>query len=363
MTQEDAKYQINPHVRVIHVTPNEILVKHSARSFFSKSWTDKGRTGLLGRLINHMNGQHSLKELHENGVIKPDEYASTLQLVNELVEEHILIKPEHDLVDVYLKVIQGAETSLSDKRIGIIGCGQAGSRIAKQLAQCGIKYLLLSGDSKVHNATSLQRFLSIEPGFVTEGAAVADCLAASLKQYDLASISTITEDSFSKENIRAVFEQCDLVVAALDEYMQSILHTINQQALEAEKPWALTVFDGSEGIAGPIFVPGDTCCFNEFELQGVAAAGSLKRDVITYYDAVNATGQPDLGFAPSPYIDVVTGQLTSGLLNYLTTGRSFLVSRAIRTDFERMSVDYEDIKRIPRCSACTPFRPFRNVFL
>lgn len=363
MMLEDEKYQINPHVRVIHVTPNEILVKHSARSFFSKSWTDKGRTGLLGRLVHHMDGKSSLKELHERGVIQSDEYAGTLQLVTELVDEHILIKAEHDVVDVYLKVIQGANSTLADKRIGIIGCGQAGSRIARQLAQCGVGHLLLSSDTKVQNPATVQRFLSIEPTFITQGQPVADCLAQSLRQFDTCKVTTLTDDSFAKEQIKAVFEQCDFVIAALDEYLQTTLHSINQQALEAEKPWAMVVFDGSEGVAGPIFVPGDTCCYNEFELQGIAAAGSLKRDVITYYDAVTATGQADLGIAPSPYIDVVTGQFTAGLLTYLTSGSSFLVSRAIRTDFERMSVDYEDIKRIPRCSACAPFRPFRNVFL
>lgn len=363
MALENERYQVNPHIRVITVTENEILVKHSARSFFSKSWTDKGRTGLLGRVMNHLNGQRSLKELVENGTIKNEQLADAVSLVQELVEENILINADHDLVDVYLRVIQNADQPLANKRIGIIGCGQAGSRIAKQLAQSGVKHLLIADDAKVQNSRTVQRFLGIEPMFIKEQTAIANCLAESLQQYDLQNISTITEDSFSKENIASVFEQCDFVIAALDEYMQSILHSVNEQALEAEKPWAISIFDGSEGIAGPIFVPGDTCCFNEFDLQGVAAAGTLKRDIITYYDAVSAMGQPDLGIAPPSYVDVVTGQFTSGILNYLTTGRSYLVSRAIRTDFERMSVDYEDVKRIPRCTACAPYRPFRNVFL
>lgn len=363
MALKNEKYQINPHLRVIKVTENEILVKHSARSFFSKNWTDKGRTGLLGRVINHMNSQTNLQDLREKEIVKYEEQEDALQLIEQLIEEKILVEADHDLVDVYYRVIQDAETPLADKRIGVIGCGQSGSRIARQLVQSGIKHLLLADDAKIKNINTVHRFLGIEPRYIQEQAPIADCLAESFQHYDLKCISTITEDSFSKENIAKVFEECDFVVAALDEYMQSILHSVNEQALEADKPWAMTIFDGSEGVAGPIFVPGETGCFNEFDIQGIAAAGTLKRDVITYYDAVSAMGQPDLGIAPPPYVDVVSGQFTAGLLTYLTTGRSYLVSRAIRTDFERMSVDYEDIKRIPRCPACAPFRPFRNVFL
>lgn len=363
MDLKNEKYRINPHLRVIKITENEILVKHSARSFFSKSWMDKGRTGLLGRVINHMSGQINLKKLLESGIIKHEEQEDAQQLIQELIEERILIEADEDLVDVYFRVIQDAETPLANKRIGVIGCGQSGSRIAKQLVQSGIRYLLLADDAKIKNTNTIHRFLGIEPRYLQEHLPIADCLAESLQQFDLKNINTITENSFSKENLAKVFEECDFVVAALDEYMQSILHSINEQALEAEKPWAITIFDGSEGVAGPIFIPGETGCFNEFDVQGIAAAGTLKRDVITYYDAVSSMGQPDLGITPPPYVDVVSGQFTAGLLTYLTTGRSYLVSRAIRTDFERMSVDYEDVKRIPRCPACAPFRPFRNVFL
>lgn len=43
-------------------------------------------------------------------------------------------------------------------------------------------------------------------------------------------------------------------------------------------------------------------------------------------------------------------------------GKQSFESDVQRTDFERMSVDYEDIKTIPRSPARAPFRPFRNVF-
>ncbi|MYH45671.1 MAG: hypothetical protein F4008_02580 [Gammaproteobacteria bacterium] len=363
ITSFNQVYKINPHLKVIRITNNEIIARHSARSAFSRSWCDTGRTGLIGKLIGHLDGASSLNDLVERGIIKETEVEDAQSIIDQLREEDILIELDSDLVAVYLQTIYQAEQPFTQNHVGIIGCGQAGSRIARHLAVAKVQKITLCDDAITEDPIVIQRMLSIDPLHVEKNAPVAKCLAKSLEPYGVNHIRCVTEDSLADSQIRRVFEECDFVIVALDEYLSSVLHRANEHALNVDKPWASVVMDGSEGIAGPIYIPGDTCCFNEFEQQGLATAGTFKKDVLTYFDALDSQEKRSLGITLPPHLDIICGQLSAGVLMYFGTGSSFLVGRAIRTDFDRMSIDYEDIKSLPRCPACAPYRPFRHQFL
>ena len=47
----DAKFMINPYVRVIQCGNNEVLVKHGSRSRFSELIRDDAKSGLLARIL------------------------------------------------------------------------------------------------------------------------------------------------------------------------------------------------------------------------------------------------------------------------------------------------------------------------
>jgi bacteriocin biosynthesis cyclodehydratase domain-containing protein len=362
MGMNDRVLRINPHLRVISVTDNEIVAKHGTRSAFARTWRDHGRTGFLGSLIRAIDGKTSVRALIAGGLCGEADVADARALVAELVEANVLVGAEDDVCDVYLRTIQGADQPLTDQRVGIVGCGQLGSRIARHLVQAGVGYVTLLDDARAEDVPTARRLLGLHPDSVQPGAHLARCLSVDLDRLAVRNIAVMTDDGLTEQAFTTLFERCDFVVAALDEYLVSVLDAINEAALTAEKPWVMVAMDGSEGIAGPLFVPGDTCCFSEFEIQGVAASGMMKRDVLTFRDAEYGRRRA-MGVGLPPYVDILCGQAAAGALSFLATGRSFLLGRAIRTDFERMSVDYEDIRRLPRCPACGPFRPFRNVFL
>jgi len=355
---------INPYLRVVRISKNEVMVKHGSRSPFTKTWSDRARTGMVGRILQHYDsGPTCLDVLIEAGSLAEEERTEASSFVEDLIDEGVLIRPEQDVINAYLGAIHGIESDLTNKRVGLLGSGQLGSRIARQLVQMGLNKLFILDDSVVTNVATTSRFVDLPVAGMKEGASMAAILAEQLKPHDLEILSYQSPESISDEDIEQLFEESDFVIAAFDELLTARLHVVNRVALEAEKPWASIYVDGSEGVVGPIYVPGDTACYNEFEQQAFAVSGFLKKEVLTYYDHLAGKTAASVGVSLPPFIDIVSGQLTSGVLAYLASGRSFLVGRAIRNDFERMAVDYEDIHRIPRCPACAPFRPFRHVFL
>ncbi len=149
-------YKVNPHLKVIRITNNEIMVRHSARSAFSRTWCDTGRTGLIGKLVGHLDGDSSLGDLVERGVIKEAEVEDAQSIIDQLRGEDILIEPDNDLVAVYLHTIYQAEQPFTQSHVGIIGCGQAGSRIARHFAVAKIQKITLCDDVVVENPTIIQ---------------------------------------------------------------------------------------------------------------------------------------------------------------------------------------------------------------
>jgi bacteriocin biosynthesis cyclodehydratase domain-containing protein len=122
--------------------------------------------------------------------------------------------------------------------------------------------------------------------------------------------------------------------------------------------------DGSEALVGPLYVPGETCCYNEFEIQHEATLVGMKDNYLLYKEALSEGRLDGSHLALPPYLNAAAALAATGVLRFLLSGKSFLVGRCTRLDFERMSVDYEEVMRLPRCPACSPRRPgHRHLFM
>ena len=360
----EKKYKLNVNLKSVFITNNEVVIKHGSRSVFSKILSDHANTNIIGPLVRAFRKPASLKELLDQNTFDNRFYDDIVSIVSTLVKEGVLVDAAEGIAESYLRAIQGATTSLSISHVGLIGCGQAGARIARHLALLGVGKLSLLDDAPVPTDEGIRRLACFAAGSLREEkCTLVENLATNLDAEAQRPIATVSGTTLDELTVGEIFEVCDFVIAAFDEYRLSLLHMVNQQALDADKPWVSLYVDGSEGVIGPVFVPGETCCFNEFFQQGLAAAGMLKKEAMTYIDALETSGTSSIGIAMPPHIDIVCGQLVCAVVDYLITGRSFLVGRAVRHDFERLSVDYEDIHRLPRCPACRPFRPFRHTFL
>lgn len=353
---------INPHVKIIHSSDSEILIKHGSRSRFSQVIKDEGRTKLLGKILRRLQEPKSLNHLTMESVITSDELHDAENLIVYLLEQQVLIEEESYLPHIYLSMQFGKQAgSIASRIVGIVGSGYIGSRIARELARVSVKEILVLDDRQYQ--TSDQSYFDIPQNLLDVGKTYADLVKEDLDLQGYSNVQTITESIDNQKALNELFEKVDFVVVGLEFFSPRVFHAVNEVANDYQKPWITAYVDGSEAFIGPIYIPGETCCYNEYEIQHEALIG-LKEDYLIYKESMLEEDLHTPHLVLPPYASLINGWTMTAILPFLTTAQSFAVGRSIRIDLERVSVDYEEILKLPRCPACGPKRPgYRHMYL
>ncbi len=354
---------VNPHLHVIRCSNNEALIKHGSRSRFSRVLKDAGRTNILGRVLHCFKEPTTLAKLEEQGLVRPAEVEAASELLEYLCNEQILITPQSYLPHVYLSMQFGGQApqGVVNRRIGLVGAGYIGSRLARELARLQVKSINILDNRTVQPHDRL--YFDITPGLVEPGASYAQTVQRDLEERSYTAVQLIDGAPDDQRGLAQLFEASDLVLVALEGFSPRTLHAVNEVALVAKRPWLSAYVDGGEALIGPLYVPGETCCYNEFEIQHESTIG-LKDDYILFKESLLDAELDTAQLVLPPYLSMISGWVTTAVLPFLTTGRSFAVGRCVRFDFERLSVDYEEVLKLPRCPACGPQRPgYRHLYL
>jgi bacteriocin biosynthesis cyclodehydratase domain-containing protein len=143
--------------------------------------------------------------------------------------------------------------------------------------------------------------------------------------------------------------RADLVFAAPAREELEYLEAWNRVALAAESPWLqLLPFDGRFAAVGPLFVPGETCCYMCY---------SLRRQANVPYPgefaALEAT--PLSASTPPPLVAALAGLTALVASRWLTTADPALPGRLFAVELRPgPSVEAHHVYRVPRCPACAP---------
>jgi thiazole/oxazole-forming peptide maturase SagC family component len=363
-SNRDQLFTRNPCVTIIHCGEDEIVAKHGSRSRFTKNVRDEGKTRLLGRILRNVVPPVSLATLEERKLVSQGELEDAAALVSYLLDEGILVRPEEDPTRSYLRTVLGASAPLSTKSVGVVGAGPLGCRIALELAAAGVGRLVLLDGRVVQNAEIERSFFAYEPRFLDPGKPFVSSLAQALGERSPCTVEARPGDLTDEAVVQSLTADVDFVVLALEQFSARTLHMVNSVALTHRKPWISSYIDGSEALIGPLYVPGESCCYNEFEIQHEATLGGLKDDYLLYKETLDASQEIASPPILPAYLSIASGIAVSGILRFLLSGRSFLVGRANRFDFDRLSLDYEEVLRLPRCPACALNRPgYRALFM
>lgn len=343
---QSARLVRNPHLVVVQCTDDEVLVRHGARSRYSRVLRDDGRNRVLGPLLRAFDQP-----------VGPDDVASRLadritrerfdQLVAQLSDDGVLVEEGSGAFSLYRGVVGGKPTEgLGAANVGVIGLGQIGAQVAAQLTELGVGGVeaLAAGDGKPAGRawSAWSAHLNGSAGVVTVRPGSVDGDPAA---------------------VGAIVDETDVVVLALEGFRPALLHQVNRAAVAAGRPWLPVYADGSEMIVGPLVVPGESACYNEHEIQHESSR-VLRREYLLYSE--EQAGQPagDLPALLPPFAAIAASWAVVALIPFLADGASFLVGRAIRIDFERLEITQEHVLRLPRCPVCAPHRPaFRHPFL
>lgn len=147
----------------------------------------------------------------------------------------------------------------------------------------------------------------------------------------------------------AAREQADLSIVLTDDYLRAELATINQAALQTERPWLLVRTTGRELWLGPLFLPGETGCWaclrqrlerNRAVHRFVAEKKNLATPPLTALGALPATQAAACQMAA-----VAAAQFLAGV-------ESGLAGQVMSLDWVSYAAQNHALVRHPHCPAC-----------
>jgi bacteriocin biosynthesis cyclodehydratase domain-containing protein len=259
------------------------------------------------------------------------------------------------LVPALLPLLDGSREL--DEIVATLG-EAARPAVENVLAQLAEQGLLLGGppldDSLPRPAAGLAALLAaLRPGSETLGERAAQITACSVGVVGrgtagLEVVRLLRLGGLEVERLSGIASGVDLVVcaAAPDELPQ--LREWNGQALEAAQPWLqILPFDGRYAAVGPLYLPGDTGCYECFRRRRAANLGALEE--VELLEAVAAA------YPAAPALDAVLGGLAAQVaLHWLVLGDHYAPACFYALEpFPVFTLTSHHLHRVPRCEACS----------
>jgi len=140
----------------------------------------------------------------------------------------------------------------------------------------------------------------------------------------------------------------DLTIAAPSPAELPRLRSWNEIALDAAAPWfQLLPFDGRYAAIGPLYLPGDSCCYECFRLR--RAANMEASEELPLLESAPAS------YPAAPAVDVLTAALAAQVaLGWLVHGdhyapAAFYALQLVPT----ITLTVHHVHRVPRCPVCS----------
>ncbi|MFV4913881.1 TOMM precursor leader peptide-binding protein [Microbacterium lacticum] len=304
MFDTSSKYVVNPSLTVVRSSDDEIIVRLGSRSTVSRRLKDDQRNGVLGNLVEYFCVPSS-----RDSVPVPESVTAEVvdSIIDTLVAQRILLE-ESVTGAAFLSVGLGLPhpQQIAEAAVGVVGTGRIAASLAEQLGDLG------------------------------------------------------AEVSSYPEADAAAFESSDLVAVASDRPDLGLFFDANEIALGIGRPWHAVFVDGAECVIGPLFRPGHTACFHDYDTMDEAAR-SLRLDYLYYKSAIAGGGDTDL---PRFIADLAASYASISIAQHLGGKGSFLEGAVMRVDVDRLEIVKDRVLQLPRCPACIQDRPhLRHPFI
>jgi bacteriocin biosynthesis cyclodehydratase domain-containing protein len=292
---------------------------HSASTFL----TDESETGNLYRICSALDGSKTIRDVA--GVTHlPTETIS--EVVDTLVSLELAVIDRRGLLRLGASLLVGVseDISLKHKEVVVIGDAHIAGIVVEALsAVLGEFGANVSFDRK-----------EVIPKCRASGASYD-----ALERADLLLSSQWMQNKF---------------VIYCNSHVDPITcKGLNLCFIHHKTPWLYAAVDGPFLLVGPLFVPGDSSCFECFETR-VAMNLRDSKGYIEYKQAL-AAGLP-IQPRPSQVLKLLDKVLASHVameaFNFALSGRSTLIDKMLAIHLPSMEFTYHEVLRLPYCSAC-----------
>jgi bacteriocin biosynthesis cyclodehydratase domain-containing protein len=340
---------------VVVISDSEVLIQRGTGSRPAELIRDTDLTGVLGRLITALDGSLTSAGVDVEGLLAKfsgEDRAEAEELIGELTAKGILADASRTPVEQYLRFSMGAESSLEQVRVLVVGAGPLGARIGESLVRQGVGALDLLDD----RATDAAWRVFVAPilcGVHAPGRPAHEVLGDQLSGGRTR--VTALDGGFTAAAVTRAVKEVDLTVLALEHVHPRLAHLVNRACLREGTPWLLAQIDGAVGAAGPLFDPPHTACYNDYEVLARATSTNPAMDRLFHrYLQGHGSTSPSVDFFPGlpSYVEIVAGYAGLAAVEFLVTGSTWALERVTTIDFDSTVIDSQDLLRLPRCPVC-----------
>jgi bacteriocin biosynthesis cyclodehydratase domain-containing protein len=311
------------------------------------------------RLLRALDGTRTVGELEREFGSEPTREAlgdlSALGLVDDAADDARVTPAVRARYDRQLRyfgdLASGAvgasehQRRLTEARVAMLGLGGLGSWASYALACCGVGELVLVDGDSVEESNFNRQILYRERDI---GRPKADAAHDALAEFNSACrLPAIERTLDSVDAVRGAVEGVDLVVNGADWPAHDIERWVNAACFELGVPFISMSHSPPVARIGPLYVPGNTGCFECQE--------ATYRESFPLYDELVEQRRGRLSEAATlgPVCAFVGGQVALEALHQLTgIVAPATLGRAHVYDLRTMGVTTEAVPRVPGCPVC-----------
>jgi bacteriocin biosynthesis cyclodehydratase domain-containing protein len=260
-----------------------------------------------------------------------------------------------ELVPALLPLLDGTRTL--DEIVALLGepVRAAAEHVVGELSDRGLLGAgpPLGPDLARPAAAAAQLLASLRPGAEPLGdtvAAVTSCSVAIVGDgpAGLETARFLRLSGARVERRDRIESSVELTVCAPTPEELPLLPDWNRQALAVSQAWLqILPFDGRYAAVGPLYLPGDTGCYECFRLRRAANLGAAEE--LELLEAVPAA------YPSAPAFDAVLGGLaTTVTLHWLVLGDHYAPAACYAVEpLPTFRLTVHHLHRVPRCEACS----------
>lgn len=315
------------------------------------------------RLLAAVDGTRTVEQLRaEFGATEVDDLISqlaALEAIEDAADDERLAPAELARFDRQLRYFSDVATGgltaaecqerLRAAKIAVLGVGGLGSWAALALACCGIGEMWLIDGDEIEISNLNRQILYAEADI---GRPKVEVAAERLRAFDSACRITATRQRLESEAEIAEFVAgSDVVIDAADWPAHDIERWCNAACFKAGLPYITMSHFPPIARVGPLYVPGETGCFN---CQEIAYRREYPLYDI-YFEQRRAKPSPAATLGPA--CGLIGGQIGLDVM-HLLTGLSKPATHGVAHlyDLRTMEVKYDPVVPEPGCPVCGHLR-------
>jgi molybdopterin/thiamine biosynthesis adenylyltransferase len=235
------------------------------------------------------------------------------------------------------------QKSLSDKKIGIVGCGGIGNLVSVNLATAGVNNFILCDEDDIETSNLSRQIMFSENDI---GKQKVDQLAVAIKKRaSFTNIKSIKKKILSPKDL-IDFKECDLIIVSADK--GGVVNHVNQFCIENNVNYINVGYVNDIAVWGPLVIPGKTGCY---ACGDVEAGESKDENLQQLLSRINQEYQaPSIG-----PVNMLASSLASLDIVKHLTGMPDIHSLNKRVGLWTNTLKFEtqDCSKNPNCRVCS----------